>query len=317
MAASTHPPEQPNAVDAAMARIGAPLDAAWRLDELIGVVGMASVFAGTHASGARAALKVLHVELARDPYLRERFLREGKIAAHVDHPGRVEILGEGVSDRGEPFLVLELLVGSTLERLLRRKGGTLPIEQVFPVFDAVLDLLEACHAAGVVHRDIKPANIYITGTGAVKVLDFGIARLRDPERQISRVGQTFGTPAFMSPEQAMGLDSIDGRADLWSVGACIFAALAGRPPHDGRSEGEAYLLAATQPAPSLSQVAPELPAEVAAFVDRALSFERARRFQSAASMRAELRAILAELAASRATPAPAARRGAACDEIDE
>lgn len=288
-------------MDTAMARLGTHLNASWTLDEVLGVGGMGTVFAATHASGSRAAVKVLHAEFCRNADLRDRFLREGKIAAHVDHPGRVQILGEGVSDRGEPFLVMELLAGTTLGRLLKR-ADTLPMEQVLPVFDAVLDLLEKCHAAGVVHRDIKPANIFITGAGQVKVLDFGIARLRDPEHQATRVGQTFGTPAFMSPEQAMGLDSVDGRADLWSLGACIYAALAGKRLYRGRTEAEAYLLAATQPAPSLALAAPHLPVEVVAFVDRALTFERARRFQSAAAMRVELHALIAEHAAGRLTP---------------
>jgi len=298
------PPEEPTPIDAAAARVGTRLNPAWALDEVLGVGGMATVFAATHTSGARAALKVLHAELSRDAELRERFLREGKIANCVDHPARVQVLGDEVSDRGEPFLVMELLVGSTLQRLLRRAGDTLPIEQLFPVLDTVLDLLERCHRAGIVHRDVKPANLFITADGQVKVLDFGLARARDrdAERRLTRSGQTYGTPAFMAPEQAMGLQNVDGRADLWSVGACLYTALSGRRLNHGRTDAESYLLAATQPAPSLARAAPHLPVEIVTFVDRALAFDRGRRFQSAAAMRAELRSLLMAHAAGRLAP---------------
>ncbi|MGK4001491.1 protein kinase [Sorangium sp. So ce1036] len=294
--------EEPNLVDAAAARIGTPLNAKWRLDDLLGVGGMGAVFAATHRKGSRAAVKVLHIEFARNAELRDRFLREGKIANKVDHPARVAVLEDDLSDRGEPFLVMELLTGTTLQRLASGAGGTLPLDQVLPVFDVVLDLLERCHSIGIVHRDIKPANIFVTSAGHVKVLDFGIARMRDPERQATRAGITFGTPAFMSPEQAMGVSGIDGRSDLWSVGASLFTLLSGKRLNRGRSESESYFLAATQTAPSIATEAPDLPVEIVAFVDKALAFERGSRFQSAAAMRGELRRLIAAHASGQLTP---------------
>ncbi|WP_437811071.1 protein kinase domain-containing protein [Sorangium sp. So ce1078] len=294
--------EEPNLVDTAAARIGTALNAKWRLDDLLGVGGMGAVFAATHRRGSRAAVKVLHIEFARNAELRDRFLREGKIANRVDHPARVAVVEDDLSDRGEPFLVMELLTGTTLQRLASSHGGTLPVAQVLPVFDVVLDLLEKCHSIGIVHRDIKPANIFVTSAGHVKVLDFGIARMRDPERQATRAGLTFGTPAFMSPEQAMGVSGIDGRSDLWSVGASLFTLLSGKRLNRGRSESESYFLAATQTAPSIATEVPDLPVEIVAFVDKALAFERGGRFQSAAAMRAELRRLTAAHAAGQLTP---------------
>ncbi|WP_437504322.1 protein kinase domain-containing protein [Sorangium sp. So ce1099] len=294
--------EEPNLVDTAAARIGTALNAKWRLDDLLGVGGMGAVFAATHRRGSRAAVKVLHIEFARNAELRDRFLREGKIANRVDHPARVAVIEDDLSDRGEPFLVMELLAGTTLQRLASSAGGTLPVAQVLPVFDVVLDLLEKCHSIGIVHRDIKPANIFVTSAGHVKVLDFGIARMRDPERQATRAGLTFGTPAFMSPEQAMGVSGIDGRSDLWSVGASLFTLLSGKRLNRGRSESESYFLAATQTAPSIATEVPDLPVEIVAFVDKALAFERGGRFQSAAAMRAELRRLTAAHAAGQLTP---------------
>ncbi|MDC0684146.1 serine/threonine-protein kinase [Sorangium atrum] len=294
--------EEPNLVDTAAARIGTALNAKWRLDDLLGVGGMGAVFAATHRRGTRAAVKVLHIEFARNAELRDRFLREGKIANRVDHPARVAVVEDDLSDRGEPFLVMELLSGTTLQRLASSAGGTLPVAQVLPVFDVVLDLLEKCHSIGIVHRDIKPANIFVTSAGHVKVLDFGIARMRDPERQATRAGLTFGTPAFMSPEQAMGVSGIDGRSDLWSVGASLFTLLSGKRLNRGRSESESYFLAATQTAPSIATEVPDLPVEIVAFVDKALAFERGGRFQSAAAMRGELRRLTAAHAAGQLTP---------------
>ncbi|XXX75503.1 protein kinase [Sorangium sp. So ce134] len=294
--------EEPNLVDTAAARIGTALNAKWRLDDLLGVGGMGAVFAATHRRGSRAAVKVLHIEFARNAELRDRFLREGKIANRVDHPARVAVIEDDLSDRGEPFLVMELLTGTTLQRLASNHGGTLALAQVLPVFDVVLDLLDKCHSIGIVHRDIKPANIFVTSAGHVKVLDFGIARMRDPERQATRAGLTFGTPAFMSPEQAMGVSGIDGRSDLWSVGACLFTLLSGKRLNRGRSESESYFLAATQTAPSIATEVSDLPVEIVAFVDKALAFERGGRFQSAGAMRAELRRLTAAHAAGQLTP---------------
>jgi len=282
----------------AQARVGSDLNAKWRIDRVLGVGGMGSVFSATHKNnGTRAAVKVLHAEYARHDEIRDRFFREGRIANKVDHPARVPVLDDGVSDLGEPYLVMELLEGMTLGELLRKGGGRIQLEKLLSVFDPVLDVLAACHQLKIVHRDIKPANIFLSKTGAIKVLDFGVARMREPERErdATRVGVALGTASFIAPEQALGMDHIDGRADVFSVGACMYTGITGVRLHAAKSEAEEFVLAATSTVPSIARAAPELPAEVVAFVDRALAYDRADRFQSAQEMRGELLRLVAAL----------------------
>ncbi len=278
------------------------MNAKWTLESLLGVGGMGAVYTAKHRNGSRAAVKLLHAEHARDPQVRERFLREGKIANRVDHPARVPVTDDDISEGGEPFLVMDLLEGETLGQLRARHAGKVPLEQVLHIFDTVLDLLGKCHAVGIVHRDVKPANIFITKAGDIKVLDFGVARMHDPGSGVeaTRAGTAIGTPSYMAPEQALGLGSqVDGRSDVWSVGACMYASLTGQRLNVARTEAESFVMAATQAAPSIANLAPDLPVEVVAFVDRALAFERGKRFQDAASMRSELLGLLNALRAGQ------------------
>jgi predicted Ser/Thr protein kinase len=302
-------PHHDDPVRAAEARVGTSLNAKWSLERLLGVGGMGAVFAAKHRNGTRAAVKLLHAEYARDKDIRERFLREGKIANSVDHPARVPVTDDDVSDSGEPFLVMDLLEGGTLNELRHRTGGIVPLEETLRIFETVLDLLSQCHAVGIVHRDIKPGNIFITDDGEVKVLDFGVARMREPNSGVeaTRMGTAIGTPSYIAPEQALGLVSqVDGRSDIFSVGACMHVALTGKRLNHARTEAESFVMAATQAAPSVANLAPDLPVEVVACVDRALAFERHKRFQDAASMRSEVLGLLAALRAGqlvRAAPA--------------
>jgi serine/threonine protein kinase len=278
----------------ARARVGIVLNGKWRLDSLLGVGGMASVYAATHRNGSRAALKILHTEFARDAGIRERFLREGYVANRIEHTGRVAILDDDVTEQDEPFLVMELLDGETVQQLWKRYKRKLDVPKALHIAERVLDTLESFHEQGIVHRDLKPANIFVTKDGVVKLLDFGVARMRDAGGDKTRAGTALGTPSFMAPEQAMGLtDNIDGRADVFSVGATLYAVLSGQRLHQGRSDNEAFILAATQPAPSLARIAPELPVEVIALVDRALAWDPRSRWQSAQAMREEIQRLLA------------------------
>src|SRR6202042_2540683 len=153
----------------------------------------------------------------------------------------------------------------------------------------LLDVLKGFHEQGIVHRDIKPANIFITRENVVKLLDFGVARMREASGEATRAGTALGTPSFMAPEQAMGLaDGVDGRADIFSVGATLYALLSGQRLHQGRTDNEAFILAATTPAPSLARVAPDLPVEVIGIVDKALAWDKRSRFDNATHMREEI-----------------------------
>ena len=283
----------------ARARVGLTIKNKWRLDALLGVGGMASVYAATHRNGSRAALKILHTEFARDPGIRERFLREGYVANRIAHPGRVAIQDDDVTEHDEPFLIMELLEGETVQQLWKRKSRRLqPVEALW-IAGEVLDTLASFHDEGIVHRDLKPANIFVTKENVVKLLDFGVARMRDATGDKTRAGTALGTPSFMAPEQAMGLtDGVDGRADLFSVGATIFALVSGQRLHQGRSDNEAFILAATTPAPSLARVAAELPVEVIALVDKALAWDKRARFASATEMRDEVQRVMTALGGS-------------------
>jgi eukaryotic-like serine/threonine-protein kinase len=277
----------------ARARIGQVLSEKWRLDKLLGVGGMAVVYAATHVNnGRRAAIKLLHAELSMTPEVRTRFLREGYAANKVEHPGTVAVLDDQVAEDGSVFLVMELLEGETLEDR-RERVGSLPPHEVLSLTDRLLDVLAVAHDKGVVHRDIKPENVFLTREGTVKVLDFGIARMR--ELQAARLTMTaagaIGTPAFMPPEQARGRwDDVGPRSDIWAVGATMFTLVSGRLVHNAETVNELMLAAMTRPAPPVSSVVPNLPPQVAAIIDRALAYDQNARWPDARSMQAALRA---------------------------
>ena len=165
----------------AQARIGAVLRGKYRLDRVLGVGGMAAVFAATHRNGKEFAVKLLHPEPSLQADMRARFLREGYVANAVKHAGAVTVIDDDVTEDGSAFLVMELLEGKTVEAVWDERAGrrTLDLRVVVAVAMQLLDVLAAAHKNHVVHRDVKPANLFITRDGQLKVLDFGIARIRD------------------------------------------------------------------------------------------------------------------------------------------
>ena len=267
--------------------VGMVLRDKYRLDRLLGVGGMACVYAATHLrNGDRVAVKILHRELSGDPGLRARFLREGDVANRVAHSGTVRVLDDDMADDGSLFLVMDLLEGETFHARWRRSGGRLGAREVVKLVCEVLDVLSAAHARGVVHRDLKPENLFVTRDGEVKVLDFGLARPREGAPTATRTGAVFGTPAFMAPEQALGKTcEIDAQSDLWAVGATAFLLLTGRLVHQGATSEEMLVLSATQPAPAIGSVVHDVPPIIATVVDRALAFDKAGRWPNARAMR--------------------------------
>jgi serine/threonine protein kinase len=272
-------------------RIGTVLRDKWRIDTRIGRGGMATVYAATHRNGNRVAIKMLHTEFSREGTVRARFLREAYVANGIGHRGTVRVLDDDIADDGAVFLVMDLLQGETLEARRVRCGGKLPLDEVLDVADELLDLLAVAHEKGVVHRDIKPENIFITEKGEIKVLDFGIARLRD-QAQIEQTGTgvMLGTPDFMSPEQARGSADVNAQSDLWSTAATIFTLLSGDAVHSGHTLREHLDMTATQNARSLFEVARNVPARIVQIVDRALALEQRDRWSSARAMQQRLRA---------------------------
>jgi eukaryotic-like serine/threonine-protein kinase len=286
-------PIREDIIERANARLGTVLKGKWRLDAVIGIGGMASVYAATHRNQARVAIKLLHAEVAMDAEVNARFLREGYVANAVGHPGTVTVLDDDVSEDKAPFLVMELLIGQTLDTMLALAPDGVPAREVLPLIDQLLEVLTAAHEKGIVHRDLKPENLFLTSEGRLKVLDFGIARLRElsvHSVSATQAGSVLGTPAFMAPEQALGRwNDVDGRTDIWAVGATAFTLLTGQHVHEAESLQEQLVLSATRPARRVREVAPNVPEELARVIDQALGFSRNERFADARAMRGALR----------------------------
>ena len=272
-------------------RLGTVLRRRWTLERVIGIGGTAAVYAATHRNGARVAIKILHPSLHADPAIRSRFLKEGYIANRIGVPDVVKVLDDDVE--GEiAYLVMELLEGASIESLRLRAGGRLPAPDAIEIGCRLLGVLEAAHALGILHRDIKPANLFRTvDPVGFKVLDFGIARAQNLDLGLDDTllggGGFVGTPVFMAPEQARGeRNQVDQRTDLWAVGATLFTTLTGTYVHPGKSSTEVLHAARERQAPALRDQLRGAPAELAAVVDRALSWEQSARYQSAAEMKA-------------------------------
>ncbi|NOU33524.1 MAG: serine/threonine protein kinase [Polyangiaceae bacterium] len=297
----------------AQSRVGEVLPGGYTLLAVAGVGGAAAVFEARDADGATVAVKLLHPHLRTNDALVRRFQREAALLSRVSHPGIVPILATVTDGDDLPFLVMPLLRGETLEELRLARGGTLPVPEAAGYTLALLDVLAAVHAAGVVHRDVKPANVFRETDGRVRLLDFGLAgrlsggdddALDDDALSLAEDGELLGTLAFMAPEQAAGRRSdVGARSDLFAVGATLSKLVSGHDAHEGASKHERLLNAATRPVPPLATRFPDASPELGALVDRALSFHPPQRFADAASMRAALSTLGGPSALDAATQA--------------
>lgn len=241
----------------------------YRIIRLIGSGGMGRVYEVEHVElGKRFVLKALQRELARRQDLVARLRNEWRALARLEHPNIVNVTDAGTSQNGVPFYVMERLEGETLSMLLYRQRRLLP-QQALAIAAGILEGLHAAHQIGVVHRDVKPPNIFLTGPLVVKVLDFGIAKIKDAKDVITARGIAVGTPRYMSPEQARGT-AVDARSDIYATGLMLFEMLSGVGPYDdARDHNELLVAQLSRPAPllsSVSVVAPELDALVAAML---------------------------------------------------
>ncbi|HVR64739.1 MAG TPA: serine/threonine-protein kinase [Polyangia bacterium] len=222
-----------------LARVGIVLDDAYRLTRLIGEGGMATVYEGLQLSlERRVAVKVMSPALAADREALARFQREAQIASRLAHPHIVQASDFGRTPSGEPYLVMEFLEGEDLERRIARRGP-LPLPTVVRIVKQVASALAATHAKGIVHRDLKPANVVLMDVEGdadfVKVVDFGISKMRSASTKLTRTSVMMGTPSYMAPEQASGRsDDVDHRADQWALGCITWEMLAGRRLFNGR-----------------------------------------------------------------------------------
>lgn len=279
--------------ETAEARLGTEISGVGALQELVGLGGMAAVYRADGWSGMPVAVKIMHGHLAGNEKLRERFLREAELMGRVDHPNAVAVYDRGELETGETYFAMELLEGWEVETVWRRKERHFPVPEALEVAAQALACLEAYHRADILHRDLKPSNLFLTRSGTVKLIDFGVARFRGGDAEDTRSGTALGTPAYMAPEQARGtIERVDERTDVYGVGAVLFTVLSGRRVHESGSSDEALVMAATEPADSLARHAPEVPTEVVRVVDRALAWDPEERFGSAAQMQAAIEELL-------------------------
>lgn len=270
----------------------------YEVGELIGRGGMAEVHIGHDTRlGRTVAIKILRSDLARDPSFQARFRREAQAAAALNHPSIVAVYDTGEDTYTEPtgavahvpFIVMEYVEGHTVRDILR-DGQAVPIEEAIEISAGVLSALEYSHHAGIVHRDIKPANVMLTPTGAVKVMDFGIARaLADSAATMTQTQAVIGTAQYLSPEQARG-ETVDARSDLYSAGCLLFELLTGRPPFIGDSPVAVAYQHVREIAPAPSSVASDVPEVLDRICAKALAKERDARYSTAAEFRADLEA---------------------------
>jgi len=275
-----------------MLQRGAVLSGKYRIDGVLGEGGMAVVYAVTHLRNtARLAVKVLHEASALKGHVRARFVREGKVANSVNHPGAVQMIDDGIAEDGSPYLVMEHLNGVSVDDL---NSHAVPLSAALNIAYQVLDVLRAAHENGIVHRDIKPANLFVLRNGRVKVLDFGISRLHDGAEPFDSqaTGSVMGTPFFMAPEQARAdASEIDTRTDLFAVGATLFTLISGEYLYTGDDSRQVMIQAATQRARSLESVAPGTPRAVVDLVAKAVAYDSAARWGSAEAMQEAVRQV--------------------------
>ena len=278
----------------------------YEIRDLIGRGGMAEVHLGYDKRLSRIiAIKLLRSDIAGDPTFQARFRREAQSAAALNHPtivavydsGEEEITAPNGATRSVPYIVMEYVEGHTVRELLG-DGDAVPIPEAVEITTGVLDALEYSHRAGIVHRDIKPGNIMLTSTGAVKVMDFGIARaMEDSSATVTQTHAVVGTAQYLSPEQARG-EVVDARSDLYSTGCLLYELLTGQPPFTGDSAvAIAYQHVREIPKPP-SALAADVPESLDRVVLKALAKARDDRYQDAAHMRNELLAAARGMAVS-------------------
>ncbi len=256
--------------------------------QILGAGGMGRVYKVRNVISERVeAMKVLLPDLDGDPDLANRFMREIKVQASLDHPN-IAVLHTALRIENQLLMLMEFVEGVTLENLMA--AGPIPIGQAVDYMTQVLSALSYAHARGVIHRDLKPANMMITADGVVKLMDFGIARMQQ-DRKLTQTGQTVGSLYYMSPEQIKGGLDLDARSDLYSLGVSLYEVCTGARPFQGDSEYSimsAHLQA--NPPPPI-QVAPNLPPALSEIILLSLEKDPAKRFQTADAMRSALLSV--------------------------
>jgi beta-lactam-binding protein with PASTA domain/tRNA A-37 threonylcarbamoyl transferase component Bud32 len=288
--------------------IGSVLGGRYRLVELLGQGGMATIYRARDAQLDRdVAVKLLRPEFGRDPDFLARFRDEARAAASLSHPNIVAVFDFGEEASG-PYIVMELIDGQDMASIIR-ENGALPPRQAARVCAEVAKALHAAHVRGIVHRDVKPSNILVGRDGRVKVADFGIARALN-ESQLTLPGMTMGSVHYFSPEQARG-ETATQASDTYSLGIVLYECLTGQRPFSGDGAAAVALARLTTTPPRPSALRPGVPAQLDQIVQRSMALDPAARYASAASMASALEGWLAEPAAGAAGAAAAGVAGAA------
>jgi serine/threonine protein kinase len=265
----------------------------YRVERLLGQGGMGSVWAGRHVTLRQlVAIKFVHPNLVGSSEARRRFDNEAKAAARIKSRHAVAVYDHGVMESGQPYIVMEYLEGEALERAIQRRGR-LPFAEVVQVVAQSARALSAAHDAHIIHRDLKPDNIFLAVDHeasrlgySVKLVDFGIAKLVQEEAETgasaTQAGMVLGTPHYMSPEALTASAPVSKASDIWSLGACAFAAACGRVPFEGDAIGDVVLKVCASPLPVPSKLEPSLPKAFDEWFAKCCSRDVSRRFRSAA-----------------------------------
>jgi serine/threonine-protein kinase len=290
----------------------------YTIDSKIGRGGYSTVYSATRDEGSRAAIKVLHRALLGAPHGVDRFLREAHALNKIKHPAIVEILEIGRVPDGRPYYAMELLHGVNLRRLLQREGRLSPIES-YEIVEQVCAALGAAHAVGIVHRDVKPENVIVTSDRNVRLVDFGVAKLLEPDPGapgLTTTQQVIGTPVAMAPEQILCL-AVDQRTDIYGLGTLVYNMLTGVYPFRGKADDIARMHVETPPRPPSSVTALSL--EIDAVVLRCLEKDPRARYPTVAAFLAAFRgAIFGDSTPTRARTGIALLvRATAADENDD
>ena len=270
----------------------------------LGQGGMGAVYLCRHVTlGQNVAIKFIHPQLLTSQEVLRRFDTEAKAAARINSRHAVSVIDHGVAETGQPFIVMEYLEGVSLEQAMRERGR-LPFPEVVEIVVQVARALEQAHAAGIVHRDLKPDNIFLAKDvemgkfgWIVKVLDFGIAKVVADDTvgaaavSTTKTGMVLGTPLFMSPEALTAAAPVSPASDIWSLGACAFAASVGKVPFDGEAIGDVVLKVCAAPMPVPSQLVPELPRAFDEWFAKACARDMRQRFRRVGDMADALRRL--------------------------
>src|SRR6059058_4208371 len=265
--------------------LGTKLNGRYRLEARIGAGGMSTVYRALDETlQRRVAVKLMNREVVSDSAQLERFRREARAVAQLNHPHVVGVIDAG-EDEGRPYIVFEYVEGETLKDRIRRRGR-LPIPEAVAYAIEIARALGAAHARHIVHRDVKPQNVLIDEEGTAKVTDFGIARTLDQEG-LTADGRVLGTTDYVSPEQALG-HAVTGQSDLYSLGIVLYEMLTGEVPFRGENQVSVAMKHVREAVPDVQARRPQVSSATAAIVERATAKDLDRRYTTAAEMEADL-----------------------------